>query len=77
MQVVIFWRMAGRRIQYEFLEQGWSLDQQNIVKSRQQLEERLTQILNGDSLLPYRAVIPEFYNEHMLVCEVFLILQLC
>ncbi|XP_059178556.1 dnaJ homolog subfamily C member 16-like [Physella acuta] len=65
-EVVIIWRQDTHRLSYEFLEHGWSLDPETLPLSREKLEERLTQILNGDNLLPYKAIVPEFYNEHML-----------
>lgn len=66
--MVIIWRVDTHKLNYEFLEHGWSLDPQAVPQSRHELEERLTSILNGDNLLPYKATVPEFYNEHMLVC---------
>ncbi|KAH9504393.1 DnaJ sub C member 16, partial [Bulinus truncatus] len=65
-EVVIIWRQDTRRLSYEFLEEGWSLDPQAVPLSRKKLEEKLTELLSGDNLLPYKAVVPEFYNEHML-----------
>ncbi|BFZ23270.1 hypothetical protein BsWGS_26309 [Bradybaena similaris] len=65
-EVVIIWRVDTHKLNYEFLEHGWSLDPQAVPQSRRELEERLTSILNGDNLLPYKATVPEFYNEHML-----------
>lgn len=65
-EVAIIWRQDTRRLNYEFLEQGWSLDPEAVALSRKKLEERLTQLLTGDNLLPYKAIVPEFHNEHML-----------
>ncbi|KAK3785651.1 hypothetical protein RRG08_023906 [Elysia crispata] len=65
-EVVILTRYDQRKLSYEFLEDGWGLDPTVVPESRRQLERRLHEILTGDSLLPLRAVVPEFYNEHML-----------
>ncbi|XP_005101904.2 dnaJ homolog subfamily C member 16 [Aplysia californica] len=66
LEVAILWRTDTRKLSYEFVPHGWSLDPQYSPQSRQQLEKRLTELLRGDALLPYRATVPEFYNEHML-----------
>ncbi|GFN76092.1 Dnaj-like protein subfamily c member 16 [Plakobranchus ocellatus] len=65
-EVVILTRQDQRKLSYEFLDKGWGLDPAVVPESRKRLEQRLHQILTGDSLLPFRAVVPEFYNEHML-----------
>ncbi|GFR97197.1 DnaJ-like protein subfamily C member 16 [Elysia marginata] len=65
-KVVILTRSDQRKLSYEFLEDGWGLDPAAVPQSRRQLEQRLHEILAGDSLLALRAVVPEFYNEHML-----------
>ncbi|GFR73313.1 DnaJ homolog subfamily C member 16-like [Elysia marginata] len=65
-EVVILTRSDQRKLSYEFLEDGWGLDPAAVPQSRRQLEQRLHEILAGDSLLALRAVVPEFYNEHML-----------
>ena len=65
-EVVILWRTDTRKLNYEFIKNGWNLDKDYLPKSRRELEKRLTELLEGNDLLPYRATIPEFYNEHML-----------
>ena len=61
------WHQDNKRVSYEFLEQGWSLDDDGLDLSRSALRKRLTELLESDHLLPYKAVMPEFYNEHALV----------
>ncbi|XP_055863327.1 dnaJ homolog subfamily C member 16-like [Biomphalaria glabrata] len=73
-EVVIIWRIDTRRLSYEFLEEGWSIDPNAVPLSRKKLEEKLTEILTGDDLLPYKTVVPDVYNEHMLslIARIFL-----
>ena len=62
------WHVDNRRVSYEFLEQGWNLQEESLDTSREALKKRLTELLQSDHLLPYKAVMPDFYNEHALVC---------
>ena len=66
-QVAIIWHQDNKRVSYEFLEQGWSLDDDSLDLSRNALRKRLLELLESDHLLPYKAIMPEFYNEHALV----------
>ncbi|XP_076451608.1 dnaJ homolog subfamily C member 16-like [Babylonia areolata] len=66
LEVVIIWHQDQRRVSYEFLEQGWSLEEGGVDASRAALKKRLTELLESDHLLPYKAVMPDFYNEHAL-----------
>nr|KAG5695354.1 hypothetical protein BaRGS_006578 [Batillaria attramentaria] len=66
LEVAIIWHQDDRRVSYEFLEQGWSLDDDGLAVSRAALQKRLTELLETDHLLPYRAIMPDFYNEHAL-----------
>ncbi|KAL8560636.1 hypothetical protein ACOMHN_062881 [Nucella lapillus] len=66
LEVVIIWHQDQRRVSYEFLEQGWSLKEDGMEASRLALKKRLTDLLQSDHLLPYKAVMPDFYNEHAL-----------
>lgn len=67
LQVAILWHLDDGRVSYEFLEQGWSLQEDGLVVSREALTKRLTELLTSDHLLPYKAMVPDFYNEHALV----------
>lgn len=66
LEVAIIWHQDDRRVSYEFLEQGWSLDPEQLPASHSALQKRLSELLETDHLLPYRAVMPDFYNEHAL-----------
>ena len=54
LEVVIIWRTDVRKMNYEFMQSGWSLDAKSLPQSRKELEKRLTEVLKGDMLLPYR-----------------------
>ncbi|KAK7093775.1 dnaJ homolog subfamily C member 16-like [Littorina saxatilis] len=66
LEVAIIWPQDKKRVNYEFLEQGWSLDDDGLDISREALRKRLTELLETDHLLPYKAIMPDFYNEHTL-----------
>ncbi|XP_041378311.1 dnaJ homolog subfamily C member 16-like [Gigantopelta aegis] len=66
LEVAIIWRVDKKKVNYEFLEDGWSSDTHLNSISRKRLEERLTSLLTSDHLLPYRVTYPELYNEHAL-----------
>ncbi|KAK6175697.1 hypothetical protein SNE40_014098 [Patella caerulea] len=66
LEVAIIWRMDTRKLNYEFLEAGWNIDENSIGLSRKSLENRLHELLSNEHFLPYKAVIPEVYNEHTL-----------
>lgn len=78
LQVVIIWRMERNHLSYNWLSSGWSLD--NEMASRKHLEEQVQLLLNTDQSLAYRVMVPEFNNEHSLVCifvEIFLVAIHC
>lgn len=66
LEVAIIWHQDSKRVSYEFLHQGWSLAEDDLDVSREALKKRLTELLERDHLLPYKAVMPDFYNEHAL-----------
>ncbi|PVD36895.1 hypothetical protein C0Q70_03886 [Pomacea canaliculata] len=66
LEVAILWHLDDGRVSYEFLEQGWNLQEDGLVVSREALTKRLTELLTSDHLLPYKAMVPDFYNEHAL-----------
>ncbi|XP_046332432.2 dnaJ homolog subfamily C member 16-like [Haliotis rufescens] len=65
-EVAIMWRMDSQKLNYEFLESGWSINSERVGASREQLEARLHTLLTSDRLLPYKAIFTELYNEHAL-----------
>jgi hypothetical protein len=65
--VVIIWRVERNHLSYEWLKTALTKEE-DIQDLRAELEDRVKQLLNSDKSLAYRTILPEFHNEHALVC---------
>ena len=63
-QVAILWRRDSRKVQYDWLEEGWNLEGQDLMRSRRKLGQMIDWVLKGKDVLPYTADIPELFDEH-------------
>lgn len=63
-KIVILWRMERNHLTYNWLETGWNIEK--LEDSQKYLEEQVKHLLNSDQSLSYKAILPEFNNEHAL-----------
>ena len=57
-------------MRYEWLESGWNIEKEKERLCAETLDNRLNTLLTTDSILPYKAELPTFYNEHGYVSTV-------
>ena len=69
LQIAIVWRQEKQHIRYEWQETGWNIQQDKERHCAESLDNRLKVLLTTDSVLPYKAELPTFYNEHGYVSQ--------
>ncbi|KAH3827046.1 hypothetical protein DPMN_128974 [Dreissena polymorpha] len=62
LKVAILWRVEKYQLKYDWLETGWEGSQ--MADCGAALERRLNVLLTSDTVMPYKIVPPELYNEH-------------
>jgi len=70
-QVAILWRVERFELKYEWVEPGWGVGQGGAsgrASCASSLDARLSTLLTTDTVMPYRTVPPELFNENTLVC---------
>lgn len=64
LKLTILWRVDKKRLNYEWVEPGWSMDSELNALTRQNLEKRLQHLFTNTDRLLHTAVLPDLYNEH-------------
>ena len=73
LQVAVVWRRQPEQLQYDFLENGWPLDDDDLRQSRRKLHRLVDWFLSGSAVLPLSVDLPgELVDEYGDVSPIFL-----
>ena len=58
LQLAILWRPNSEKVQYDWLENGWPLEEEELKVSRRRLVRLVDWFLDGNQLMAYTVNIP-------------------